>query len=130
MFPSNTWQEISNEGIYSCDASICLTLSRSDRLDIGDSFLALHFLQSLLELESKRRLLINKVFLQPWLQVEETLLHETLPFVSALLGLDCMLFLFRSLAIDLISHHLLQVNAGYRLAAASALRHVFFEVCE
>lgn len=35
----------------------------------------------------------------------------------------------RFLAIDLISHHLLQVNAGHRLAADSALRHVFFEVC-
>jgi hypothetical protein len=33
------------------------------------------------------------------------------------------------LAIDLISHHLLQVNAGHRLAAANALRHAFFEVC-
>jgi hypothetical protein len=32
------------------------------------------------------------------------------------------------LATDLISHHLLQVNAGHRLAAANALRHAFFEV--
>lgn len=32
------------------------------------------------------------------------------------------------LAADLISHHLLQVNAGYRLAAANALKHAFFEV--
>lgn len=32
------------------------------------------------------------------------------------------------LAIDLISHQLLQVNAGHRLAAANALRHTFFEV--
>ncbi|CAF5140565.1 unnamed protein product [Rotaria magnacalcarata] len=31
------------------------------------------------------------------------------------------------LAVDLISHHLLQVNAGHRLAAANALRHAFFE---
>ncbi|CAF1047019.1 unnamed protein product [Rotaria sordida] len=30
-------------------------------------------------------------------------------------------------AADLISHHLLQVNAGHRLAAANALRHAFFE---
>jgi len=30
-------------------------------------------------------------------------------------------------AIDLISHHLLQVNVGYRLAAANALKHAFFE---
>ncbi|CAF2066108.1 unnamed protein product [Rotaria magnacalcarata] len=30
-------------------------------------------------------------------------------------------------AVDLISHHLLQVNAGHRLAAANALRHAFFE---
>jgi hypothetical protein len=30
----------------------------------------LSFLQTLLELDSKKRLLINKVFLQPWLQVE------------------------------------------------------------
>ncbi|CAF2954888.1 unnamed protein product [Rotaria sp. Silwood2] len=30
-------------------------------------------------------------------------------------------------ATDLISHHLLQVNAGHRLAAANALRHAFFE---
>ena len=30
---------------------------------------------------------------------------------------------------DLISHHLLQVNAGHRLAAANALKHAFFEVC-
>jgi len=29
-------------------------------------------------------------------------------------------------AIDLISNHLLQVNAGHRLAAANALRHAFF----
>ena len=33
------------------------------------------------------------------------------------------------LAIDLISHHLLQVNAGHRLAAVSAAKHAFFEVC-
>ncbi|UJR38292.1 hypothetical protein I4U23_030962 [Adineta vaga] len=30
-------------------------------------------------------------------------------------------------AIDLIAHHLLQVNAGHRLAAASALKQAFFE---
>lgn len=49
-------------------------------------------------------------------------------FCTARVGLHVIPF--RSLAIDLISHHLLQVNAGHRLAAASALRHVFFEVCE
>ncbi|CAF1224998.1 unnamed protein product [Adineta ricciae] len=78
MFPVNPWQEISKE--------------------------ALNFLQSLLEIDRRRRIVINKVFLQPWLQ------HGILV-----------------LAIDLISHHLLQVNAGHRLAAANTLRHAFFE---
>ncbi|CAF3993640.1 unnamed protein product, partial [Rotaria sordida] len=42
MFPSNPWKDISHE--------------------------ALHFLESLLALDSRKRLHINKVFLQPWLQ--------------------------------------------------------------
>ncbi|CAF2490237.1 unnamed protein product [Rotaria sp. Silwood2] len=42
MFPTNPWQDISSE--------------------------ALHFLESLLALDSRKRLHINKVFLQSWLQ--------------------------------------------------------------
>lgn len=41
---------------------------------------------------------------------------------------DVNVSFFACLAIDLISHQLLQVNAGHRLAAANALRHTFFEV--
>ena len=62
MFPSNPWKDISNEGNGANAPDFCSLHRRTD-------FAALSFVQSLLELESKRRLLINKVFLQPWLQV-------------------------------------------------------------
>ena len=65
MFPSNPWKDISNEGRRR------MNFTSIDRLvSLNFSSLALSFLQSLLELDSKKRLLINKVFLQPWLQVD------------------------------------------------------------
>ncbi len=60
---------------------------------------------------------------------EQLIMHEkTLFFIPPslkFLAWECLIIL----AIDLISHHLLQVNVGYRLAAANALKHAFFEVC-
>jgi hypothetical protein len=59
MFPSNPWKDISNEG------------TKELLIKLFDfHLLALNFIQSLLELERKKRLVINKVFLQSWLQVE------------------------------------------------------------
>lgn len=66
MFPANPWKDISGDGTsrtvrvrskQSCERLVCLALS---------------FLESLLALDSRRRLLINKVFLQPWLQVRRS----------------------------------------------------------
>ena len=100
-------------------------------------FLALSFVQTLLELDSRKRLLINKVFLQPWLQVDtsDLLFSSSLGFIFHLhenkLFFGKFVFAWVCgilLATDLISHHLLQVNAGYRLAAANARRHAYFEV--
>jgi hypothetical protein len=61
MFPSNPWKDVSNDGILKNNYKI------KNKILI---FIALSFLQTLLELDSRRRLHINKVFLQPWLQVE------------------------------------------------------------
>jgi hypothetical protein len=59
MFPSNPWKDISNEG------------TKELLIKLFDfHLLALNFIQSLLEIERKKRLVINKVFLQSWLQVE------------------------------------------------------------
>jgi hypothetical protein len=63
MFPSNPWKDISSDGIL----NFIFVFTKTQHLIL---FIALSFVQTLLELDSKKRLLINKVFLQPWLQVE------------------------------------------------------------
>ena len=44
-------------------------LLKSTNLSDSPVHIALSFVQTLLELDSRKRLHINKVFLQPWLQV-------------------------------------------------------------
>jgi len=59
MFPSHPWKDISNDG------------TKELLIKLFDfHLLALNFIRSLLEIERKKRLVINKVFLQSWLQVE------------------------------------------------------------
>ena len=65
MFPTDPWKDISHEGRLH---NICLIFrDTNDQLFLS---IALSFLQTLLELDSRKRLQINRVFLQPWLQVE------------------------------------------------------------
>lgn len=67
MFPATPWKDISNDGkskIFNHIYSLIIYIYKFIFI------IALSFLQTLLELDSKKRLLINKVFLQPWLQVE------------------------------------------------------------
>jgi hypothetical protein len=79
MFPSNPWKDISNEGIVNL---------RMKSFDYP-FFLAISFIRSLLETNRQKRLFINKTFLQPWLQVENNILHELLFFSFLNCMFDC-----------------------------------------
>ncbi len=50
--------------------------------------LALNFLKSLLEIDRRKRLIINKVFLQSWLQVENSCMNNV--FLPFLYLINCM----------------------------------------